>query len=948
MKSFYSIKTQIVSVTVLIVVLTVLAITGFLQFKIERNLQNEQKNSAVNVVNSLLFSVENHYQNVKFYEEAITVERKRQLENIVTVAIGITNGWYSQYIEGVVTEEKAKAESLRELSALRYQNGVGYIWINDTSSLSPMMIMHPTQPELDGTVLDSPEYDCARGVNQNLFVAIIDETKHSGEGYVDYLWPKPLPGSLSVKQPKISFVKRFYPWGWILGTGLYIDDIESSVDARIESIKNELKIAINDTKIMKTGYAYIFNSDMDVIAHPVYRADELKGLKNPMTGNDILVDIISANESGIGYVDYLWDKPLSKGQFRFEKRSYVRYFEPLDWYIATSVYKDDINKPIQDMRKDTLVFSLSLLIIVGVLSFLFATRFTSPLKKIIALSTRGALGEYSHRLNFIRKDEIGVLATNFDNFMCEIENSHTHLIDSEEKFRTLFENANDAQLIIKTQRIVSCNSAAVKMLECPDSQYLLNKTLIELSPEFQEDLSRSISKFEEIELKFIEQGVILFEWSYIKYSGEHSIASVELTLIDELVHVRLRDITEQKKIAEEKKRTEEQLVQMQKMETVGTLAGGFAHDFNNILSGIVGTISLIRFTLEKDGAIDRSELEEEIEIMEQSGDRAEKMVSQLLTLSRKQTLTFESVNLNDSISNVVKLASASLDKSVDIVIHTPDTPSITTADAAQVEQVILNFCVNGSHAMTIMRGENEKWGGKLSISIEGIVATKEFCSIHSEANIGKYWCVSISDSGIGMSKSTIAKIFTPFFTTKDKGIGTGLGLSMVYSIVKDHGGFIYVYSELGKGTSFDIYFPRIDDDKEVAVSSKNTEIQEGSGTILVIDDEKVMRNMADKMLSRIGYTVIMAEDGEKGIEIYREKMDEISLVILDMAMPGLSGKETFVSLKEIDEDVNVLLASGFQQDSRVQSILSLGVKGFISKPYNIFTLTESVKKVLLQ
>jgi len=393
-------------------------------------------------------------------------------------------------------------------------------------------------------------------------------------------------------------------------------------------------------------------------------------------------------------------------------------------------------------------------------------------------------------------------------------------------------------------------------------------------------------------------------------------------------------------------RKEEQLRQAQKMETVGTLAGGLAHDFNNVLSGIVGTTSLIQHIIEKDKNIS-DRLKNYIDVIDKSGKRAADMVQQLLTLSKKTEISHKPLDLNTALKNVIQICRNTFEKSIEIYTDYSSLPAIIEGDPSQIEQVLLNLSINASHAMTIMREKNDKQGGKLTLSLRKITADKYFCSIHPEAVAGKYWVVSQSDTGVGIDSKNIHKIFDPFFTTKERERGTGLGLSMVYSIVHQHGGFIDVYSEPGTGSTFNIYLPEFSEEALYEISTQEYGIEKGEGIILVIDDEDIVRLMAENILIECGYEVILAENGREGISIYSSRKNEIKSVLLDMAMPVMSGKEVYLELKKINPEVKVLLASGFRQDDRVQETLALGVNGFIQKPYSITELSKKIKKMMV-
>jgi PAS domain S-box-containing protein len=404
------------------------------------------------------------------------------------------------------------------------------------------------------------------------------------------------------------------------------------------------------------------------------------------------------------------------------------------------------------------------------------------------------------------------------------------------------------------------------------------------------------------------------------------------------VAIRLDDITELDN-------KEQQLRQAQKMESVGTLAGGLAHDFNNVLAAILGNISLLQYKLKTSQNLSAKEMEEHLERMEAAGQRAVDMVRSLLTLSRKQQTDLVPVDVNLSLKHVRKIGENTFDKSVQVVEHPAAEPAYVLADATEVEQVLLNLCINAVHSMTIMR-EAPPWGGMLNIAIEKITVDQLFQKKHPEATGSSYWRISVSDTGVGMDTKTAAKIFDPFFTTKEQGKGTGLGLAMVYNIVHQQQGFIDVYSEPGLGSTFSVYLPVLIREGEYLPVVQTTAIVEGEGLILVVDDDELVREMAVEALQVVGYTVLTATNGQEGVDLYRQHQDRIKAVLLDMAMPVMSGREAFIEMKKINPAVKVLLASGFRKDNRVEEILALGVKDSLQKPYTITSLALAIKKVI--
>jgi len=396
----------------------------------------------------------------------------------------------------------------------------------------------------------------------------------------------------------------------------------------------------------------------------------------------------------------------------------------------------------------------------------------------------------------------------------------------------------------------------------------------------------------------------------------------------------------------EKKRLEAQLRQAQKMETLGVLVGGIAHDFNNILGGIMGTLSLMRFTLEENAKIEKKEFFSYLEMMQEAGNRATNMIKRLLSFSKKQKFVFQPIDLNTTIKNVIRICENSFDKSIEIKANFFKEPAIINADLIQMEQVILNFCVNASHAMTIMRPKDQNWGGILSLSISEPSLEDKIYQNQNDPKKNFYWLLSIQDYGVGIDSASLNKIFDPFFTTKKEGEGSGLGLTMVDNIVKQHGGFINVESNVGQGTLFKIYLPKLDKKIIPKSQAKEKKTPLGKGLILIVDDEEMIRRTVKTILERTGYEVMVAENGEKGVALFEKHHREIKVVLLDMVMPQMSGEEAFMKMKKIDSKLNVLLVSGFKQDDRVNRIMELGVKGFIQKPFTLQELATPISKLI--
>ncbi len=397
----------------------------------------------------------------------------------------------------------------------------------------------------------------------------------------------------------------------------------------------------------------------------------------------------------------------------------------------------------------------------------------------------------------------------------------------------------------------------------------------------------------------------------------------------------VRDITERKREAEEKENIHRQLVQSQKMESIGTLAGGVAHDFNNMLAVILGNAQLAGMDLPPD-----SPVRDAVEEVERAAMRAKELTMKLLTFARKEKLNVRNMAVNKMLVDLVAFLGRSMPKKVEIKTRLMSNPPLVGMDANQMYQVFLNICTNACDAMPD--------GGTLMIESSKVSIDEAYAKLHNEAVPGEYCLVHISDTGIGMIGEVRKRIFDPFFTTKGAGKGTGLGLSVSYGIVKNHGGFIGVYSEPGRGAGFKVYLPVAAGGSDTAVDPEKSgeTFRKGVETILVVDDEETVLNLAGRILEKAGYTAILAAKGKEAVRIYRERRDDIALVVLDMVMPEMDGRDVFRQLREINPDVKVVLSSGFSVSGQAGTLMEEGIQEFVQKPFSIADLCNAVRRVI--
>jgi PAS domain S-box-containing protein len=502
------------------------------------------------------------------------------------------------------------------------------------------------------------------------------------------------------------------------------------------------------------------------------------------------------------------------------------------------------------------------------------------------------------------------------------------LRESEEKYRDLVENANDAICVVQDGRMKFHNRKTRELLGYTAEELAKIEFLDLIHPEDRDVV------FEKHRRRLEgDQFQSTYSFRALSRGGETLWAEINAILIlweeEPAVLCFLRNITEQKRL-------ESQLQQAQKMEAVGTLAGGVAHDFNNLLQAIQGYAELVLYDKEPSDP-DHASLAE----IRSAAKRGGELTRQLLTFSRRVESRIQPTNLSREVERVGKLLERTLPKMIDIELRLTRELKTVHADPYQIEQVVMNLAVNARDAMPD--------GGRLTIETAEVTLDEAYCRTHVGTRAGDYVTLVVSDTGQGMDRATLEHIFEPFYTTKGVGEGTGLGLAMVYGIVRGHNGFITCYSEPGQGSTFTMYLPVVEREAEQKAPVRTgTPVRGGSETILLVDDEDTLRDLGEQLLTRFGYNVLTASDGETALEIYRRKMNEIDLVVLDLIMPGMGGVRCLDKLLEENPGVKIVVASGYSVDDPTREAIDAGARGFVSKPYDIAEMHSILREVLDQ
>lgn len=496
------------------------------------------------------------------------------------------------------------------------------------------------------------------------------------------------------------------------------------------------------------------------------------------------------------------------------------------------------------------------------------------------------------------------------------------LKDYEERFRRLFETSNDGLLLIDKQTgdIVNFNPAIMKMLgHC--SEEFIGKQLKDIG------LLKDIMDFKGIYMELLQIGFINYE-NEIAETKQGQLIDVDIHLVDRAKYIQcnVRDITERKKLLA-------QLLQSQKMEAIGHLVGGIAHDFNNILTAIIGFGSLLQNKI-----TEADPMHEYVEHILASSYKAANLTHSLLAYSRKQVLAMAPADINIIVLGIQKILDRLIGEDIEFKAHADAEGLIVNVDIGQIEQVLLNLATNARDAMPD--------GGVLTISTEHTQIDSSFIQASGYGEVGIYAVLSVADTGVGMDEKTIEHIYEPFFTTKEVGKGTGLGLAMVYGIIKQHNGFINVYSRPGEGTTFKIYLPLVPAKEALFEKKDSAPVPSGSETILLAEDDQSLRKVTKIYLENYGYKVLEAGNGEDALSVFSENNASIKLIVTDMIMPKMLGHEVYEKARMIRPDIKCLFMSGYSDDIiQKRGILKEGVN-FISKPFGPYDLLRKVRKTL--
>lgn len=500
--------------------------------------------------------------------------------------------------------------------------------------------------------------------------------------------------------------------------------------------------------------------------------------------------------------------------------------------------------------------------------------------------------------------------------------------DSEDDAALLLRELHKGDFDLHAERVYT-SPALVSALGRPDWDIIISDYAM---PHFSGSEALQLVRSMGVELPFLfVSGTIGEETAVeaLRDGAQDYLMKTNLKRLVPAVQRALRDSEERGK----RKQIEHQVHQLQKFEAIGKLAGGIAHDFNNVIGAILGWAEMGCEETQPG-----TTLNDHFQKIRDQSHWAARLASQLLAFARRQVLQPRNIDLNALVVEGATLLRRVIGEQIEVRLIVCGDPSVALADATQVEQVLMNLCLNARDAMP--------GGGRLVLETQNVEIDEEYCQLHAYAKAGSYVLLAVSDTGVGMDAATSARVFEPFFTTKETGKGTGLGLSTVYGIVKQHGGFIHLYSELGKGTTFRVYLPAGGGAAEPREPRRDEQISHGTETILLAEDNEGLREAAQQMLEKLGYRVVLAADGTGALQHFKADPAQFDLIILDVVMPGLSGPVAFSQMTAIRPDLRIMFSSGYTAEAAsLNSLLEQGAV-ILQKPYSLKNLGQTVRAVL--
>jgi PAS domain S-box-containing protein len=928
---FSSLRTKTIFFLSLLMAITLGAIIYVTQRDVGHAMLEAEEAAALNVLRFIELRIEGEHKRLLSDKIEMIVRVERELKRTASLCEVYLQELKNLAEAGILTKQEAQRKARDWIKLIASEKEGVFI-----SERNGDLLVH-TDTDQQGLSLvgikDVKGRDLAKVMREDLL--------KDGGDYAVFSWKS--PGKESASKKLAHFIP-FRPWGWTVAVVTDFEETETESQKRIGKIIEVLSATFKKIQVLKSGYVFLFNKTGEMLIPPqalsVEPSENFQTLRNADTGKLLLHDLMDASQydrGSITYTDASTDPPL-------EMQAYVKYFKAFDWFVTVAAPVQEIHQPANALveRQSYLIawIFLGTLILASVL----VSRISRPLKLLASyakqfpaldLSAVEEGGTPIDNLPAQFKDEVGRLAEAFVLMRSELKKNLVEVIQAETKYRTilesilegLFETDLEGNLTFINESICSITGDAREEVIGSNCRRFLEAEV------FQQICSdvKAVHKTEE----HTEIGDVTI------MTKDGSQRSIELSIYG----IRdqsgsptgfrgvVRDVTERLKEEKERQRLEGQLYQLQKMEAIATLAGGIAHDFNNVLGVILGYTDLLLLDARGDANL-CSQLNEVMN----AAKRARDLTRQILTFSRQAEPELRPVRITGIVEETVRFLRASVPTTVEIRHRIETAADIVSCDPTKIYQVVMNLGTNAAHAMS-------KHGGVLEISLNSLDILPKDLSEHPGLNPGHYVKLTVSDTGHGMDRATMERIFEPYYTTKAVGEGTGLGLAVALGVVKGHGGTITVHSEPGRGTTFEVYLPRLE--ASVAADSETAEpLVRAHGRVLLVDDEEALANLNGQILEHLGYEVTVATSSITAYEIFSADPDRFDLIITDMTMPRMTGMDLAVKLNQVRPDVPIILCTGFSELITEENLRTCGVREIIMKPFLIHDLARVIGKAL--